>query len=61
MKKLFLLSLSFLTATTLLTSCGDKSATTNATEDATADATTEVVTDSTGNATVVAEDSTSVK
>ena len=57
MKKLFLLSLSFLTATMLLTSCGDKSATTNATDDATADATTEVVKDSTVNV----KDSTSVK
>lgn len=59
MKKLFLLSLSFLTATTLLTSCGDKSATTNATEDATVDA-TEVVKDSTSNATTNVKDSTSV-
>lgn len=47
MKKIFLISLSLLTTLTLITSCGEKSATTNATENATIEATV----DSTENAT----------
>jgi hypothetical protein len=55
MKKLFLISLSFLTTISLMTSCTEKSATENATPNA-----TEVV-DSTTNATETVKDSTSVK
>ena len=56
MKKLVLISLSFLTTISLMTSCGEKTAT----ENATSDATTEVV-GSTENATETVKDSTSVK
>jgi len=56
MKKLVLISLSFLTSISLMTSCGESSATGNATPNA-----TELVKDSTSNATEVVKDSTSVK
>lgn len=53
MKKLFLISLTLLTTISLMTSCGEKSATENATSNATECATT--------NATENVKDSTSVK
>jgi len=57
MKKLFLISLTLLTTISLMTSCGEKSATENATPNA-----TECATDSaTTNATENVKDSTSVK
>ena len=57
MKKLVLISLSFLTSISLMTSCGENSATENATPNA-----TECATDSaTTNATETVKDSTSVK
>lgn len=57
MKKLFLISLTLLTTISLMTSCGEKSATENATPNA-----TECATDSTTtNATETVKDSTSVK
>jgi uncharacterized lipoprotein YajG len=56
MKKLFLISLTLLTTISLMTSCGENSATENATPNA-----TELVNDSTSNATEVVKDSTSVK
>jgi ABC-type phosphate/phosphonate transport system substrate-binding protein len=57
MKKLVLLSLSFLTTLSLITSCGEKTAT----ENATVNATTEAVIDSTENATTNTVDTTTVK
>ena len=59
MKKLFLTSLTLLTTISLMTSCGEKSATENATSNSTENA-TEVV-GSTENATETVKDSTSVK
>jgi uncharacterized lipoprotein YajG len=57
MKKLFLISLTLLTTISLMTSCGEKSATENATPNA-----TECATDSaTTNATETVKDSTSIK
>jgi hypothetical protein len=61
MKKLILLSLSLLTTLSLITSCGENTATTNATENATVEATTEATIDSTGIATKNTVDSTIVK
>ena len=57
MKKLFLISLSFLTTISLMTSCGEKTATENATPEATECATK----CATPEATEVVKDSTSVK
>jgi len=57
MKKLFLISLTLLTTISLMTSCGEKSATENATPNATECATTNATT----NATETVKDSTSVK
>jgi ABC-type phosphate/phosphonate transport system substrate-binding protein len=57
MKKLVLLSLSFLTTLSLITSCGEKTST----ENATVNATTDVVVDSTENATTNTVDTTTVK
>lgn len=57
MKKLFLISLSFLTTISLMTSCGEKTATENATSNATECATK----CATPNATETVKDSTSVK
>lgn len=57
MKKLFLISLSFLTTISLMTSCGEKTATENATSNATECATN----CATPNATETVKDSTSVK
>lgn len=58
MKKLSLLSITFFITLSLLSSCGDKSGTTNASEVATPEATTEVSADSTVNATDVVADTT---
>ena len=57
MKKLFLISLTLLTTISLMTSCGEKSATENATPNATECATTNAPTNATENV----KDSTSVK
>ncbi len=57
MKKLFLISLTLLTTISLMTSCGEKSATENATPNATECATTNATTNATENV----KDSTSVK
>lgn len=57
MKKLFLISLSFLTTISLMTSCGEKTTTENATSNATECATK----CATPNATETVKDSTSVK
>lgn len=57
MKKLFLISLTLLTTISLMTSCGEKSATENATSNATECATTNATTNATENV----KDSTSVK
>ena len=61
MKKLVLLSLSFLTSLTLMTSCGERNATDNATENATIEATADVTVDATENATTKTVDTTTVK
>jgi len=58
MKKLVLVCLTILTTISLMTSCGEKTATQNATEVATPNATTEEVAESTVNATDVVADTT---
>jgi hypothetical protein len=61
MKKLFLISLTLLTTISLMTSCGEKSATENATDSATPNATECATNCATPNATETVKDSTSVK
>ena len=58
MKKLVLVCLTVLTTISLMTSCGEKTATQNATEVATPNATTVEVAESTVNATDVVADTT---
>ena len=61
MKKLFLISLTLLTTISLMTSCGEKSATENATPNATECATDCATKSATPNATENVKGSTSVK
>lgn len=61
MKKLFLISLSFLTTISLMTSCGEKTATENATPNATECATDCATKCATPDATETVKDSTNVK
>lgn len=61
MKKLFLISLTLLTTISLMTSCGEKSATENATPNATECATDCATKCATPDATETVKDSTNVK